>query len=164
VCDRWRNSFEVFFEDMGNCPEGQSLDRIDVERGYSPENCRWAPQETQMNNRRNTIYIEFQGENHHISEWAEILGTSWGSIYQRLRISSPEETIQYYLDKKAASKNDVHVRLNKHLQLRSDSSSVFYVGKNMHGLHLFARETPTFRPERDSACSRISLWLTKLSD
>lgn len=133
VCDPWRNSFEAFFEDMGNCPEGQSLDRIDVEKGYSPENCRWASSDTQINNRRNTIYVEFQGETRPLTEWAGILGTSRSNIYQRLRINSPEETIQYYFDKKASGKNSGPVRLNKPLQLKSDGSSVFYVGKNIEG-------------------------------
>lgn len=133
VCDRWLDSFDSFLEDMGPKPKGYSLDRIDVNKGYSPENCRWASWNTQANNRRNTIYIEFKGESHSISEWAEILGTRWANIYQRLRISSPEETIQYYLDKKTAGKNSVPVRLNKPIQLKSDGSSVFYVGRNMDG-------------------------------
>ena len=52
VCDEWLNSFEQFLKDMGPRPEGQTLDRIDYNRGYNPENCRWATLKVQGKNKR----------------------------------------------------------------------------------------------------------------
>ncbi len=51
VCARW-TSFTKFLEDMGKRPEGMTLDRIDVDKGYSKANCRWAGASVQINNRR----------------------------------------------------------------------------------------------------------------
>lgn len=57
VCDEWRKSFLAFYRDMGERPEGMSIDRINNDKGYEPSNCRWATQSQQNSNRRKYIKI-----------------------------------------------------------------------------------------------------------
>ena len=62
VCDRWLESFENFYADMGPRPTPKhSLDRIDVNGNYEPSNCRWASESEQCNNRRSTVYVVWNG-------------------------------------------------------------------------------------------------------
>lgn len=86
VCDRWKDSFENFLEDMGERPSLKySIDRIDVNGNYEPSNCRWATQKEQQNNRGNNIRLYHNGEEHTITEWASILGINPSAIRVRLR-------------------------------------------------------------------------------
>lgn len=62
VCKRWLESFTSFYEDMGDRPSGCTIDRIDPQKGYEPDNCRWATNREQALNRRNVIFAEVQGE------------------------------------------------------------------------------------------------------
>lgn len=57
VCDKWKESFKYFIEDMGLAPESLSIDRLDNYKGYYKENCRWATREQQDRNKRNSIFI-----------------------------------------------------------------------------------------------------------
>ena len=61
VCDEWHD-FSTFLNDMGVRPEGKELDRIDTEKGYYKDNCRWATKRENTNNRRNTRRTNINGE------------------------------------------------------------------------------------------------------
>lgn len=95
VCERWLHSFENFFADMGKCPEGCSIDRIDVNGNYCPENCRWVTQKTQQNNRRNNTKITFGGITETLRYWSEKTGIDPKTLYNRFRVLhwSAEKTI-----------------------------------------------------------------------
>ena len=84
ICERWRQ-FENFLTDMGEAPEGMSIDRIDNAKGYSPDNCRWATQRTQVRNTRRRTEYEYKGERKSLIEWAETLGMSFEMLRGRIR-------------------------------------------------------------------------------
>jgi len=89
VCERWMEKdtgFINFFEDMGDRPsKNHSLDRIDNEKGYSSENCRWATAKEQANNRRSNHILEFDGKKMNVSQWAKDLNLSVSTIFQRIK-------------------------------------------------------------------------------
>lgn len=86
VCSRW-NSFKNFRADMGAKPTPKhSLDRIDNDGPYSPENCRWATDTEQMNNRSNCLRFEFNGKIQTLSEWARELNRDYFAIRARIRL------------------------------------------------------------------------------
>ena len=86
VCDRWRNSFEAFLEDMGPRPIKTTLDRYpDNDGSYEPNNCRWATPTEQGRNTRANRLVEFDGRTQCMSAWAEESGMSIQALYQRLK-------------------------------------------------------------------------------
>lgn len=84
VCSRWLESFENFFEDMGERPAGKTLDRIDGDGDYAPANCRWATKEEQANNKSNTRWLEYEGIRLPVQLWAAQLGIRARTLLQRI--------------------------------------------------------------------------------
>jgi len=95
VCDRWLNSFDAFSEDMGPRPKGKSIDRIDNNKGYSPDNCRWATRHEQMNNTRQNVWIEHNGVTMTASQWSRELGINVRTLCDRAKKGWPAELILY---------------------------------------------------------------------
>lgn len=74
ICDRWRNSFENFLEDMGERPgDNYSLDRIDPDGDYSPENCRWANKQDQARNKSDRVLYTFNDQTMTIPQWVALI-------------------------------------------------------------------------------------------
>jgi hypothetical protein len=92
VCERW-NSFAAFLEDMGERPEGMSLDRIDNTAGYAPENCRWASASTQAKNRRPKRLVAYGGKDWIIDDLAAHLGIERECLVSRLKRHWPPERL-----------------------------------------------------------------------
>lgn len=86
VCDRWsgRDGFANFVSDMGERPEGHTLDRIDNDGNYSPENCRWATQSAQHCNTRVNRFVQAFGESQTISTWSKRFGVGHQTITGRI--------------------------------------------------------------------------------
>ena len=84
ICDRWVNSFEHFFADMGEPSEGLTIDRIDNDKGYSPDNCEWVSRAHQMSNRRCNRFITHNGITQTAMAWSNQLGIAHQTIYGRL--------------------------------------------------------------------------------
>lgn len=95
VCDRWRENYDAFVEDMGLRPDGLTLDRIDGNGNYEPENCRWTDYETQLNNRPDfNRWIEFHGRRQTLAQWARELGVSIELLMWRLQKWPIEQAMQ----------------------------------------------------------------------
>lgn len=92
VCERW-SSFENFISDMGKSPPGTSIDRIKNDKGYSPENCRWATKREQEANKRSNILIQLNGISKPIFTWAQEFGINGHTAWARWRRGWPRERL-----------------------------------------------------------------------
>lgn len=92
VDERWhgKKGFQNFLASMGERPEGGTIERIDNNGPYSPENCKWITRAQQSKNKRNNRWITVNGETKLITEWARSLGTTCSAILFRLRSGMSE--------------------------------------------------------------------------
>ena len=86
VCEQWEKSFVSFYEWAINngYEENLSIDRIDNDGNYCPENCRWIPFEEQCNNRRSNIVFKYNGEKHNLMQWCKLLNLDYKFIHNRI--------------------------------------------------------------------------------
>lgn len=102
ICDRWKDSFPNFLEDMGERPSKKhSIDRIDNDGDYCPTNCRWATKKEQSYNTRRNKTIIIDGIEKTIPQWCKIYGMSQVTFYKRVRSGmSHEEAITTPLEER----------------------------------------------------------------
>lgn len=119
VCNKWLNSFENFFEDMGFRPTiKHSLDRINVNGDYKPSNCRWATTKEQSRNMRSNRWIEFRGVRMLKTDWADyfgILQSNLGTLLNKGR------TMDFLYDFYLAKNGSLPVRKTKYNQIATKS-------------------------------------------
>lgn len=93
VCAEWHD-FETFRRDMGDPPDNRSIERINNNRGYSPDNCKWATDKEQQRNLRSNRMLTLNGVTKCASDWADIVGLTTSQICDRLRLGwSAEDAI-----------------------------------------------------------------------
>ena len=90
VCEKWM-VYSKFREDMGVCPEGLTLGRIDNGGNYEKGNCRWESRKQQARNRRSSVTLTFGGITATVVEWSERIGIEQDSLYKRLEAGWTEE-------------------------------------------------------------------------
>lgn len=92
VCDEWRNSYESFRDwalETGYDKDAQrgvcTIERKDINGDYCPQNCTWVTNQEQLKNKTTNVNITVNGITHNMTEWADIIGVSPSTIYQRLK-------------------------------------------------------------------------------
>lgn len=84
VCDRWIKSFKNFFEDMGSTyRKGLEIERINNNGNYEPDNCKWATEKEQGNNKRSNVILNHNGRKMTIKQWSEFLNINEATLYRR---------------------------------------------------------------------------------
>jgi hypothetical protein len=95
VCDEWKEDFLAFYNwaHKNGYKKGLSLDRIDNDGPYSPDNCRWATREEQMNNTRHNKFITFEGKTLGVIQWGKDLGINPKVLRHRMERGWTDEEI-----------------------------------------------------------------------
>jgi hypothetical protein len=98
VCDRWMESFENFLEDIGECPDGMTLERIDNDGDYCKKNCRWANRYQQDRNKNSNIIVNYNGIDMVITDIIKLLSVSDASFYKHKRRHglTHQEVVNHY--------------------------------------------------------------------
>lgn len=91
LCERWKESFDNFLADMGECPPGLTIERIDSNGNYEPGNCKWASYFAQSRNKSTNVIITFGGHTGCLKDVCAVLGKDYETVKSRLRRNWPME-------------------------------------------------------------------------
>ncbi|MDX2055739.1 MAG: hypothetical protein SFV15_25275 [Polyangiaceae bacterium] len=83
VAPRWEN-FENFLKDMGPRPADTRLGRENIDKGYTPQNCRWVSLAESMNNRTDSKFVKYKGKERTLAQWSDVLGIKRSTLWHRL--------------------------------------------------------------------------------
>lgn len=117
ICDRWLESFDNFLTDMGVRPKGMTLERVDNDGDYCPDNCIWATRAAQGQNTRQSRLITYKGGTHTVAEWERLLGFKRKTL--RARINTLGYSIEEAMTKSVKSGGMVPGKKYKHLEDQS---------------------------------------------
>lgn len=94
VCDEWQ-CFEPFYEwaITNGYKEDLTIDRIDNNKGYSPDNCRWTTPFMQARNKRNNVFVPYKGETHCLADWEKITGIDQRILGHRLKVGDRDDVL-----------------------------------------------------------------------
>jgi hypothetical protein len=95
MCVEWRDDLTAFLRDMGPRPAGTTLDRVDVNAGYEPGNCRWATASQQARTRTDNVLVEHEGRRLVLKDFAAEMGVSYKSLHARIKYrgQTPAEAV-----------------------------------------------------------------------
>jgi hypothetical protein len=112
MCAKWFNSFKAFLKDMGEKPKGMTLERVNNDGDYTPENCKWATHKENCRNRRTTRWVNFNGEKLTFKEFAEKYCTvKQEALYARIAQGwTMEQIIKRYVRKGVLCPTGQYVR------------------------------------------------------
>lgn len=91
ICKRWRDSLEAFVSDMGPCPDGLSINRVNNDGDYEPNNCKWATVDEQAKNKSSTRFVTFRGETLCLKDMARRYGIDYHALIHRIESGWPIE-------------------------------------------------------------------------
>lgn len=138
VCEEWADkktghaAFQKWAVENG-WEKGKSIDRIDVNGNYCPENCRWATPKEQSNNRRDNHFVEINGERKTVSEWANIVGISHNAMEGRIRAGwSENKLLQPRIEHLKMGKGERGKEIRKWRAL--NNKSIALMGKDLETL------------------------------
>lgn len=89
VCERWRSNFKDFLDDMGEPPQGHTIERKNNDGNYEPNNCKWASRKDQSRNTSKSILVDLGGQTMSLPEACEAVGLRYNSVYMRMRRGMP---------------------------------------------------------------------------
>lgn len=109
MCDEWANDFRAFLRDMGECPEGLTLERVYVNGNYEPGNCCWATTAEQGVNRRNSIHVGAMP----LKKYASSIGVDYKRLHYRMRRYSetPQEAAKNIIKRRRCPRSTRHAQM-----------------------------------------------------
>ena len=137
ICERWmeRNGFNNFIEDMGHKPSAKhSIDRMNNDEDYSPENCRWTTQAEQMRNTSKTLNITFRNKTQCLKDWCQELNINYHKAHDRFKAGNSIEDI---LSDSKYTKNNRLLEFNGQIKSLQDWATQYNINQSALNRRLF---------------------------